>query len=375
MKFLKKFATRAEYEAYMADNMENYPHVGYIADEGAVEYVKEAPPTPDKMPLHFEALEDLTVSFSLNAIEYSLDNQSWVALPADTATPTISAGSKVYFRASGLTPTSNDGIGTFSSTGRFDAVGNVMSMLYGAEFTDKMDVGQENAFCSLFKNCVKLENAKNLILPAMTLQKGCYSFMFNGCSNLISAPSVLPAETLAVSCYYYMFESCKKLVEAPEIAATTLANYCCQYMFRYCTSLVNAPNLPATTIANYCYSKMFYGCTNLINVPPILPATTLRENCYESMFYDCTNLVTAPILPALYFNYNCMRCYNDMFHGCSKLNYIKAMFIPEPSTSYTTTWVLGVASTGTFVKNAAATWNVTGSNGIPSGWNVETATE
>ena len=38
MKFLKKFATRAEYEAYMATN-EDYPFVGYIEDEGKVEYV------------------------------------------------------------------------------------------------------------------------------------------------------------------------------------------------------------------------------------------------------------------------------------------------------------------------------------------------
>lgn len=40
MKFLKKFATRAEYEAYMATNV-NYPFVGYIKDEGKVEYSAE----------------------------------------------------------------------------------------------------------------------------------------------------------------------------------------------------------------------------------------------------------------------------------------------------------------------------------------------
>ena len=34
-----------------------------------------------------------------------------------------------------------------------------------------------------------------------------------------------------------------------------------------------------------------------------------------------------------------------------------------------------VASTGTFVKNAVATWNVSGEHGVPIGWTVETATE
>jgi len=34
--------------------------------------------------------------------------------------------------------------------------------------------------------------------------------------------------------------------------------------------------------------------------------------------------------------------------------------------------VSGVAATGTFVKNSSATWNVTGVNGVPSGWTIET---
>ena len=68
-----------------------------------------------------------------------------------------------------------------------------------------------------------------------------------------------------------------------------------------------------------------------------------------------------------------------MFYGCSKLNYIKAMFTTTPSGSlpyyYTYNWVSGVASSGTFVKNSAAQWDVSGVNGIPSGWTVQTASE
>jgi hypothetical protein len=62
-----------------------------------------------------------------------------------------------------------------------------------------------------------------------------------------------------------------------------------------------------------------------------------------------------------------------MFNGCSNLNYIKAMFTTEPSTTYTNNWVNGVSASGTFVKNSTAQWNVTGVNGVPSGWTVETA--
>jgi hypothetical protein len=62
-----------------------------------------------------------------------------------------------------------------------------------------------------------------------------------------------------------------------------------------------------------------------------------------------------------------------MFNGCSKLNYIKAMFTTIPSG--TNNWVSGVAATGTFVKNSEATWDVTGNDGVPSGWTIETASE
>jgi hypothetical protein len=61
-----------------------------------------------------------------------------------------------------------------------------------------------------------------------------------------------------------------------------------------------------------------------------------------------------------------------MFRNCTNLNYIKAMFTTTPSLTYTMSWVEGVASNGTFIKNAAAEWNVTGFQGVPVGWTVET---
>ena len=119
----------------------------------------------------------------------------------------------------------------------------------------------------------------------------------------------------------------------------------CYYMFAYCTSLTTAPELPATTLANYCYTYMFNGCTSLTTAPE-LPATTLADYCYSNMFNNCT-----------------------------KLNYIKAMFLTTPSNTYTENWTYNISSSGTFVKNASASWDVTGVNGIPENWTVETAIE
>lgn len=91
---------------------------------------------------------------------------------------------------------------------------------------------------------------------------------------------------------------------------------------------------------------------------------------FVDLFYNCKSLVTAPELSATELKF---KCFHYTFDGCSNLKYIKAMFTTTPSSTYTQNWVNGVASTGTFVKNKDATWDVTSVNGIPTGWTVETA--
>jgi hypothetical protein len=144
-------------------------------------------------------------------------------------------------------------------------------------------------------------------------------------------------------------------------------------MFQNCTSLETTPELPATTLADSCYRAMFQNCTSLVIAPKIL-ATTLASACCQYMFQNCTSLVIAPELYATTLVTHSY-CYNYMFDGCTSLNYIKAMFITEPGAAYSENWVQNVASSGTFVKNSAAQWDVSGVNGIPTGWTVETATE
>ena len=228
-----------------------------------------------------------------------------------------------------------------------------------------------NCYYRMFEHCTSLTTAP--VLPATTMSYMCYYSMFDSCTSLTSAPA-LPATTLADYCYCSMFNNCTNLTTAPVLPATTLRNGCYSSMFSTCTGLINAPELPATTLENRCYSSMFHNCQSL-TIAPALPATQLRQECYRSMFEGCTSLTSAPILPATTLYY-CS--YSKMFYNCTNLNYIKAMFTTTPSNAtneqYTTNWVYGVASTGTFVKNAAATWNITGVDGVPEGWTVETAT-
>lgn len=145
-------------------------------------------------------------------------------------------------------------------------------------------------------------------------------------------------------------------------------------MFEGCKSLTSIPEnfLPATDLNYNCYFNMFAWCTSLTTVPEnLLPATTLNSYCYWQMFNGCTALTKAPTLPALTLE---EMCYSKMFQGCTSLNYVKALFVKRNRSDATSNWLDGVSSSGTFVKNAAATWNDVGVNGVPEGWTVQTIT-
>jgi hypothetical protein len=143
------------------------------------------------------------------------------------------------------------------------------------------------------------------------------------------------------------------------------------YLFHNCVGLVNAENLllPATTLYAFCYQGMFQGCTSLITAPQLL-ATTMVSRCYTSMFNGCTSLTKAPDLLA---TTTALMCYSNMFNGCTSLNYIKCLATDASSSNMPTiSWVNGVGSSGTFVKDASTTWT-TGDNGVPNGWTITDA--
>ena len=344
MKYLHLFKTQSAHtEAYKRGGGYVEPWVDFVKETDEVHY--NLPPIDWKTQyLTFKALEDGTFKFSGNSVSYSTDfGKTWTTLSANANSPTVKKDKYIMWKGE-LTPTSSIGVGSFSSTGNYEVMGNPYSLLYGDAFESKTSLTNKNyALYNLFLNSISLTSAENLSLPATTLATYCYQSMFDGCTLLTTAP---------------------------ELSATTLAANCYNKMFRNCTSLTTAPELPATTLAGSCYASMFKGCTSLTTAPSVLPATILNGSCYSSMFNGCVSLTTAPVLSATrLYSY----CYDNMFNGCTSLNYIKAMFTTTPSSYYTNNWVNGVASTGTFVKNSAATWNVTGANGIPTGWTVQTA--
>lgn len=372
-------------------------------------------PVVDTDSMYIEALENgMQVKLSVNDINYSLDNNTWEVLMSDTYTPSVSAGQKIYFKGR-LTPTTSDGIGTFTITKSCNVGGNVLSLLSSNSLT-----GYNYTFRGLFNGCTTIKSAAQLSLSVTNLVNYCYAYMFKGCTSLTETPE-LPATKLANYCYSHMFEGCTSLVIAPQLPATTLITACYDNMFRGCTALKTAPELLATTLAGTCYAHMFQDCTSLITTPELsvsslangcyrsmfegctslkyvtaLPATILKANCYHSMFRGCTQLARIPALLATtlatecyaYMFYGCSRivqgsvlpaielvsnCYDHMFGNCNNMRGIKALFVTEPGESYTLDWLSGVSTNnGKFIKNSTATWELRGASGIPESWNVIT---
>lgn len=200
--------------------------------------------------------------------------------------------------------------------------GNIMSIINMNEYKFQTVLNYDFAFANLFNGNalngnahIKNHPSKALVLPATTLTKGCYYYMFGSCSGLTTAPD-LPATTMVECCYQYMFRFCSKLTTAPRLPAMTLAANCYTEMFTGCTNLTAAPSLPATELAVGCYESMFYGCSKLATAPD-LPATTLATGCYLSMFHNCKDLTKVPFtLPATILT---QRCYAQMFYGCTSL--------------------------------------------------------
>ena len=370
----------------------------------------------------------ITIPAAINSsyatsLSYSKDKSSWnetiIDDTAQTITIPVTSGENVYLKGIAKQLGIYGSYVNINSTANINASGNIMSLLYGDDYKDKVAVQSYlyKIFNSLFRGNTHLISAEALILPATKLVSEFYSNMFEGCSSLTAAPE-LHATTLASSCYSNMFKGCTSLTTAPELPATTLASYCYQSMFKGCTSLTTAPELPATTLASYCYQSMFSGCASLTAAPelhattlasscysnmflncssltaaPELHSTTLASSCYDEMFKGCTSLTAAPELPATTLASSCYSnmfngctsltdapelpattltddCYWYMFYKCSKLNSITMLATDISASSCLEHWVDGVAPNGTFTKAASMTSLPIGESGIPSGWTV-----
>lgn len=231
MKYLKKFANHSEYVVFTNGQDFLKPNTSVCVNEYETHFTPE-PYDYSQDYLTFVALENGTFKCSGYTVSYSVDDgATWTSLASNTNTPTVNAGHKILWKGS------LSASGRFSSTGRFDVQGNVMSLFYGDDFQGRTELPYGSPLKRAFSGCTKLINAENLILPATSVGASAYTQAFTGCTSLVTAP---------------------------ELPATQLSSYCYYGMFNGCSSLVKAPDLPATTLPTQnAYSLMFFGCSSL----------------------------------------------------------------------------------------------------------------
>ena len=231
--------------------------------------------------------------------------------------------------------------------------GNIMSLIDdGTEgFANDKEIGGDYALSSLFfaADHIAFHNTKDLLLPATTLSKGCYTSMFTSCIGLTRLPeNLLPATKLKDKCYANMFDGCTSLTATPVIKVDCNEAEACMYsMFYDCTNLTTVPEGSQISgkLGKEACEAMFYKCTSLTTTPVIDVDCNAAEACMYSMFYECTNLTTVAsgskisgqqaYISCQYMFYNCTSltatpvidvncndatsCMNNMFYGCITL--------------------------------------------------------
>ena len=180
-------------------------------------------------------------------------------------------------------------------------------------------------------------------LPALSPKMMAYTSMFQE-SGIVETPEIL-AEEVEASTFQMTFYNCKSLTKCTSSLKPKLL-YRSSYnqMFKGCTSLIKAPEIQAThhdASGNYHMGQMFSGCTSLTSSPSLKIQTLGKQGYYQ------------------------------LFYGCKNLNKIEMLATDVSATGCLSSWVNGVASAGIFIKSSTATWDITGVDGIPSGWIIK----
>lgn len=207
----------------------SWVNVGEISGDTPYDYSQDY--------LTLQALESGTIGFSAGTVDYSTDSGSTWNTLAQGNTISVSQGDEVLFKKSVTVPDTYTGIGTFTSSCRFNVYGNIMSMQEGDNFATATTIANyEFYFKRLFAES-KVVSAENMVLPATTLQNFCYNELFKDATYLTTPPKVYPATALTQDCYSHSYNGCTSLTKSPVICGETAARGSFAYMFTNCTSL------------------------------------------------------------------------------------------------------------------------------------------
>ena len=300
--------------------------------------------------------------------------------------------------------------GTYCYLGTF---ANLKNITETPEFANISILCNEQ-FCQAFENCTNLKIVKDL--PNIHIPEYCFNSCFEGCTSLEQMPSMpstdlehgcymgmfinsgirylttLPARIVPWQGYSNMFMSCSNLTDTIPLSCDSIGSNGCNAMYAFCDKIKQPNSISVKEAGVGAFISMFQNCTSLTKTAEIRDLNVASVSCFAYMYKDCkslteahdmkfdqmletscaemfkgcTALINAPRLLTVDVD---EKAYNNMFEGCTNLSYIECAMVRDSSV-FGNSWVIGVASSGTFVKNVLQAKYEYSNNSIPTGWNI-----
>lgn len=354
-----------------------------VSNKAITKYVNDKVSVIRKNYLAFTIVGGSAQLSHSKGVSYSLDGgvtwkKCWgfsgVANPPEPIE--IPAASTVLFKNVPSSISSDDGTGYFKVTvangGGVYVHGNIMSLLYGDDFENKVVV-PDYAFIDAFK-AVPIIGVEKGLLPALKVGSLAYHKLFYGQKNFTEYPD-LPATDIGESCYAQMFDFAGG-VPMQELCAKNLS-YCCYDNMFYNSNITQSPIIYINgNIGQKAFSSMF-SASNIrrmreFRVNNWSGFMSVNVELFKRTFANCIYLTEVELPP--FSAIDSSNVFVETFQNSHSLRRIK--FIVNDNSVIRLDafkdWVSGVAEEGVFVTTSYVKSILpVGVNGIPEGWTVE----
>ena len=145
------------------------------------------------------------------------------------------------------------------------------------------------------------------------------SYMFDGCSSLISVQDINNLKINNITNISHVFSKCTSL-EMLDISEWNVSNVTdISHLFSECLSLKYLADISKWNTANIVnMSYLFYDCSSLIEIPDISKWNIKNVKDFSYLFYGCSSLKKLPNISS--WNTKSLENMSYIFYDCSTLN-------------------------------------------------------
>ena len=332
-KYLTKFNTINEYNAFKNGPDIPYVNVSYIAENDSIEYYRN---TISTTPFTIEIVsipQDATCiglffrmsEYDLQSSKVKINNGEW----QDIEQYRIDWDQENFFIQDLV---ADDKVQFILKCNYFKNFGLFKDNEWDNQNRDESNIDTAGNEVKIYGNILSLvcgDEYKLGVLP----DEWHPDVMFSDDGNdyiryiLIDASDLwLPTNQLKEDCFKDLFKELYGLTVAPNIYAKSMPKWGCGNMFQNCRHLTSMPQIYIETIYDYSFASMFDGCTSLVQTTPFRIKSTKGEYSCSSMFYNCTALTGTPQWDSFDDLSIDKGSFYLMFDGCTSLTTINFNF-------------------------------------------------